>query len=175
MPSVLVLISHPNIGQSRINSALKAVARDIPQVTVHHLDEAYSSGRIDVENEKSLLESHEVVVWQFPWYWYSTPALLKLWQDQVLTKGWAYGGGNALRGKKLLLVVSTGGSEDSYSTDGAHGVTMDELLLPIATTARILGMELLPPFITHGVRHVTDSELDELSQSFASSLRGLTQ
>ena len=175
MPRVLVLINHPQIEKSRINSALKRAGSSIPDVTIHHLDDVYEQRSIDVSFEQKLVEQHDVIVWQFPWYWYSTPALLKLWQDEVLTRGWAFDGGNALKGKKLQLVVSTGGSEEAYSADGAHGVTMDELLIPIATTARIVGLEMLPPFITHGVRHVSDLELDELAESFATTLKHLTQ
>ncbi len=174
MPKVLVLISHPQIEKSRINNALKRAVSSIPNVTIHHLDEIYANQPIDVDFEQKLVEQHDVIVWQFPWYWYSTPALLKLWQDEVLTRGWAFDGGQALKGKKLQLVVSTGGSEDAYSTDGVHGVTMDELLVPIATTARIVGLEMLPPFITHGVRHLTDQELEDLAESFAATVSKLS-
>jgi glutathione-regulated potassium-efflux system ancillary protein KefG len=175
VPQVLVLINHPNLSHSRINSSLKSAALDIENVTVHHLDEVYATRDIDVDNEQQLVATHDGLVFQFPWYWYSTPALLKQWQDEVLTKGWAYGSGKALNGKKLLVVVSTGGSADSYSPDGQHGVTMDELLLPIATTAKVLGMELLPPFITHGVRHLSDEELNELANTYSATLKELTQ
>jgi glutathione-regulated potassium-efflux system ancillary protein KefG len=174
VPKVLVLISHPQIAESRINNALKRALSSIPDVTIHHLDEVYKNRSIDVEFEQRLAEQHDVIVWQFPWYWYSTPALLKLWQDEVLTRGWAFDGGQALKGKKFQLAVSTGSSEDAYTTEGFHGVTMEQLLAPIATTANILGMSMLPPFITHGVRHLSDIELEELAHSFATSITRLT-
>ena len=65
---------------------------------------------IDVEAEQRALAASRLVVWQHPIYWYSVPALLKLWFDKVLAYGWAYGeGGTALRGKHCLWVATTGG------------------------------------------------------------------
>ena len=78
-------------------------------MTVHDLAAASTDGRFDVGREQQLLLDHDQVVWQFPWYWYSVPAVLKAWMDQVLTYGFAYGqDGTALRGKSLQLVTSTG-------------------------------------------------------------------
>ena len=60
-------------------------------VRLHDLYEAYPDFLIDVEAEQALLLEHDVIVFQHPVYWYSSPAILKEWQDLVLEHGFAYG------------------------------------------------------------------------------------
>ena len=111
----LVLVAHPDLATSRVNTALADVARDVDGVTVHDLAAARTAdGRFDVAAEQRLLREHDRVVLQFPWYWYSVPGVLKDWMDQVLLYGFAYGsGGDALHGKSLRVVTSTGGPDTS--------------------------------------------------------------
>ena len=100
-------------------------------VTVHRVYEAYPNEEIDVAAEQELIEQHDRIVLQFPFYWYSTPSLLKKWEDTVLTYGWAYGStGNKLHGKELMLAVSLGAPEASYTPDGEFTYTLAELLRP---------------------------------------------
>jgi glutathione-regulated potassium-efflux system ancillary protein KefG len=85
------------------------------------------------------------------------PALLKEWEDLVLEHGWAYGkDGNALRGKKLISAVTTGGNESSYQKEGFMKRTMSEILVPVAQTARICGMDYFPPFVVHGTHQIKE-------------------
>ena len=88
------------------------------------------------------------------------PALLKLWLDEVLTWGWAYGtGGTALRGKDLWLVASTGGTEASYRPDGHNRHFFDAFLPPYEQTAALCGMRFLPPLLLHGAHHASEAEI----------------
>jgi len=158
---VLILFAHPALEKSRVNRRLVDAVRDLAGVTLQDLYEAYPEFDIDVPLEQRLLAAHETIVFQHPFYWYSTPALLKEWQDLVLEHGWAYGrGGNALRGKRLLSAISTGGGEASYATGGANCFTMLELLAPVAQTACLCGMDYLPPFVVHGTHRLRDAEID---------------
>ena len=53
------------------------------------------------------LLDHDVVLFQFPLFWYSTPSILKEWQDLVLEHGFAYGAeGDALDGKRMMIAVT---------------------------------------------------------------------
>lgn len=87
----LVLLAHPHLDRSRVNAALAAVARESPGVLVHDLYAAYPDGGIDVGREQRLLGEHDLIVLQFPFYWYSVPPFLKQWLDEVLLEGYAYG------------------------------------------------------------------------------------
>ena len=86
------------------------------------------------------------------------PPLLKLWLDDVLAFGWAYGpDGTALRGKDLWLVASTGGAEDSYRPDSYNRYFFDAFMPPYEQTAALCGMRFLPPLLMHGAHKANDA------------------
>jgi glutathione-regulated potassium-efflux system ancillary protein KefG len=158
---VLVLFAHPAFQRSRVHRRLAHVARETPGVTLHDLYEAYPDHDIDVAHEQSLLAVHDAVVFEHPFYWYSTPSLLKEWQDLVLEFGWAYGpGGTALRGKTFLCSISTGGPEAAYRAEGHNRFTVRQLLAPIEQTARLCGMLFLPPLVLHGTHRATQQGIE---------------
>ncbi|WP_194843216.1 NAD(P)H-dependent oxidoreductase, partial [Paenibacillus polymyxa] len=104
---------------SRVHRRLTEEMKKQAGVTTHHVYEAYPNEKIDVAAEQSLLEQHDRIVLQFPFYWYSGPSLLKKWEDVVLTHGWAFGSkGDKLHGKELLIAVSTGAAKENYLPDG---------------------------------------------------------
>jgi glutathione-regulated potassium-efflux system ancillary protein KefG len=158
---VLVLVAHPAMNRSRVNRALADAIVGMDGITVHDLYDAYPDFDIDVRHEKELLLAHEIVVWQHPFYWYSTPALLKEWQDHVLEFGWAYGpGGTALRGKTFLQVITTGGPDAAYMEGGHNRYTMRQLLAPVDQTMHLCGLRSLPPFVLHGSHRLGEAEID---------------
>ena len=151
MSRILVLFAHPAMEKSRLNRDLAAAVSELSGVTFHDLYEAYPEFDIDVPREQALLIEHDVIVLQHPFFWYSTPALLKEWQDLVLEHGWAYGSeGRALVGKCALSVITTGGGESAYQEGGLNRFTMRQFLAPIEQTFRLCGVEYLPPFVVHG-------------------------
>lgn len=157
---VLVLVAHPAIHRSRVTRSLADAIVGMREVTVHDLYDAYPDFAVDVPREQALLLAHEVVVWQHPFYWYSTPALLKEWQDLVLEFNWAYGPkGGALRGKLFLPVLSTGGPAASYEGGGHNRFTIRQLLAPVEQTANLCGMRMLPPFVVHGSHRLGEEEI----------------
>ena len=157
---VLVLFAHPALEKSRVNRQLVRAVRELPGVTVHDLYEAYPEHDIDVAREQELLAEHDEIVFQHPFFWYSTPAILKEWQDLVLQHGWAYGsGGTALHGKRLLNALTPGGRETAYCREGYNHFTIRELLAPIEQTARLCGMEYVPPFVVHGTLGMSPAEV----------------
>lgn len=171
----LVLVAHPDLATSRVNATLTDAVSDVDGVTVHDLAAARSrsiDGRFDIAAEQRLLIEHDTVVLQFPWYWYSVPGVLKDWMDQVLLHGFAYGtGGDALRGKTLQVVTSTGGPGSSYQAGGHNRFTMTELMRPIEATAHLCGMVLAEPLVVHGARLVTDDELATYADRYRTLLQ----
>lgn len=152
---VLILFAHPALEKSRVNRRLAAAVRALPGVTFHDLYEAYPDFDVDVRREQELLSAHDVIVCQHPFYWYSTPALVKQWEDLVLEHGWAYGtAGTALQGKTWLSAITTGGRESAYQRDGCNCFTMRELVAPLEQSARLCGMRFLPPFVVHGTHRL---------------------
>jgi glutathione-regulated potassium-efflux system ancillary protein KefG len=148
---VLVLFAHPAFEKSKVNRALVGEVQPLEGVTFHDLYEAYPDFDIQIQKEQELLAKHDVIVLQHPFFWYSTPALLKEWMDLVFQHGWAYGHeGKALHGKLVLSAITTGGRDEAYRRGGHNRFSMRELLAPIEQTTRLCGMEYLPPFVAHG-------------------------
>ena len=173
MADVLVLAAHPNLENSRVNRELMRAARALGErhVEVRELYALYPDYLIDIEAEQAALAQARLVVWQHPIHWYSMPALLKLWLDEVLSFGWAYGpGGTALKGKDLWLVASTGGPQDSYRPDSYNRYFFDAFLPPYEQTAELCGMRFVPPLVLHGAHRVTEAELESHSRLYTSRL-----
>jgi hypothetical protein len=80
-------------------------------VDISDLYEEYPDFYINVKREQQLLIEHDIIVFQHPFYWYSSPAILKQWEDLVLEFGFAYGPG----GTKLHRHVDIRTSVFSYS------------------------------------------------------------
>ena len=94
---IYLLAAHPNWRESRVNRQLLASARSISRVDVCDLYGRYPDYCIDVARERTRVEAAQLIVLMHPIHWYSMPALQKLWLDEVLSHGWAYGrGGVAL-------------------------------------------------------------------------------
>lgn len=154
---VLILFAHPALEKSRVNRRLIQAVKGLDAVTIHDLYEAYPNFHINVPSEQKLLLAHDIIVFHHPFYWYSSPALLKEWQDLVLEHGFAYGHtGIALRGKKVLSAITTGGGEQAYQRQGHNYYTIRELLVPFEQTARLCGMEYLPPFVVQGTHQLKE-------------------
>lgn len=159
----LVLTAHPDLSNSRINRAWFEALSDAADVTIRDLTAIGGSEmRFDMETEQALLLAHDRIVFQFPFYWYSAPPVMKAWLDQVLSYGFAYGpGGDRLQGRELLLLVSTGGPEHSYHAGGYNNFSMDEFLKPFQQTAILAGMTYLRPFVSHGMAVATQEQIEE--------------
>lgn len=171
---ILIEFAHPAIRRSRVNRRLVDAVQDLAGVTVHDLYEAYPEFDIDIQTEQSLLASHDVVVFQHPFYWYSTPAILKEWQDLVLQHGWAYGrDGRALRGKLMMSAITAGGGEESYRRSGSNHFTIGELLAPIKQTAALCGMGYLPPFIVYGTHDLDVSQIEAAAREYRRTIEAI--
>ncbi len=111
-----------------------------------------------------LLESDLLVV-HFPLWWFGMPAILKGWMDRVFVYGRMYR--SVMRydkgicaGKKVIVCVTTGASEQSCSYNGKEGDTQLHLW-PILFPFRYLGFDVVQPEIFHGVGGVAFIEGNE--------------
>ncbi|MGD9200335.1 MAG: NAD(P)H-dependent oxidoreductase [Chitinispirillia bacterium] len=171
---ILILFAHPCLQKSRINRVLIQAVHDLESVRVNDLYELYPDFYIDVKKEQQLLLNHDIIIFQFPFLWYSTPALLKEWEDIVLEHGWAYGSkGYALQNKKLFCTVSTGGGESAYHK-GDNRFSMRQLLAPIERSAYLCGMDFLPPFVIHGAHLMQKEHIQEYGERYRRLLFALT-
>jgi glutathione-regulated potassium-efflux system ancillary protein KefF len=173
---ILLVYAHPHHERSVANRALLDAVRGVPGLTLHALYDRYPDFSIDVAREQALLSQAQAVVWQHPLYWYTAPALLKLWFEVVLTRGWAYGdGGTALAGKRCLWVTTVGAPDAAYDAEGVHGHPLTTFGSVIAQTARFCGMQWDEPIVVHDAHHVGEAALQAQAKRYRARLRGLAQ
>ena len=175
MLKVLIIFTHPRPENSRINKQLLVRIPAAENVTIHDLYEAYPDFNIDVEREKQLLLDHDVVVWQHPFYWYSSPPLLKQWIDMVLEYGWAYGSnGDKLAGKIVFNAITTGGNAEAYCPDGYNCFTIPDFMRPFEQTARLCHMKYLPPFVVMGTHTMTPEDILKSATEYGRLLEAIS-
>jgi len=173
MAEVIVIVAHPRMQHSRVSRTLMRAAATASgeRIDVRDLYALYPDFLIDVAAEQRVLANARLVVWLHPLHWYGMTPLLKLWVDEVLSFGWAYGpGGVALTGKDLWLVTSTGGPEASYAPSGANRQFIDAFWPPYEQTAALCGMRFLPPMVLHGAHQATEDALGRHADVFRDRL-----
>lgn len=148
---------------------------DLTGITLVDLYAEYPTFQIDIDREQQRLLDHDVVVFLHPLYWYSTPSILKEWQDLVLEHDFAYGSnGTALHGKIFFSALSAGGKEAAYRAEGFNHFTIGELLQPLEQMARLCGMTYLPPFALFGARTaVEENRVEEHVSNWVRLLKGV--
>jgi glutathione-regulated potassium-efflux system ancillary protein KefG len=168
---ILVLFFHPLFHKSRVHKRLIHAAEGVEGVTVRNMYDLYPDFHIDVKAEQQLLLSSDLIIWQHPMYWYSSPSLLKEWIDLVLEHGFAYGRkGKALEGKQVMSVVSTGGRKEAYLPDDGDKQSIRQLLLPFERTVTLCRMLYLPPFVVHGTHLLEEDEIGQEAEHYSAVL-----
>ncbi len=171
MNKILILFAHPRFEKSKNNRALLKNIGEREGVSFNDLYEQYPDFNIDIEREKELLTSHQIIIWQHPLYMYSAPALLKHWIDLVLEYGWAHGqDGSSLKDKVIFNAITAGGTREVYATGGYNRFTIREFLAPFEQTAALCKMIYLAPFAVHGTHLLTGEELDHHVAQYSSLL-----
>ncbi|WP_434668778.1 NAD(P)H-dependent oxidoreductase [Klebsiella sp. B345] len=159
MQNVLIISGHPNINESIGNATiLDEVAKALPETKIRFLDTLYPDYQIDVIKEQEALLNADVIVWQFPFSWYSVPGLMKLWIDRVFVHGFAHGSTAKLGGKKLLLSFTAGAPESLYSPEGLFGHDIRQYLTQFETLAVLCNLDMLEPVYTFGLSYAGRDE-----------------
>jgi glutathione-regulated potassium-efflux system ancillary protein KefF len=143
---ILIIYAHPYPQHSHANKRMLEQVRTLDNVEIRSLYQLYPDFNIDIAAEQEALARADLIIWQHPMQWYSTPPLLKLWIDKVFSHGWAYGhNGNALKGKSLMWAVTTGGGESPLIS------VLSRVLTCWRSRCDTLycGLNWLPPFAMH--------------------------
>jgi len=157
MAQLLVYYAHPGHKHSRANKAMVAEATKVSGITFVDLYAEYPRFEIEIDREQQRLLDHDVILFQYPLFWYSTPSLIKEWEDLVLEHGFAYGsGGDKLAGKRLMAAVTAAGPEDAYTEQGYQHYPIRTFLTPFERTARLCHMDFLAPYVLYGSLRAPD-------------------
>ena len=154
MKKILIVSGHTNLNNSFANKIiLDKLAKDLPEAVFDYLDKEYPDFAVDVKAEQQKLVDADIIVLQFPVFWYSYPSIMHRWMEDVFEHGFSHGSrGKALLGKKLVASFTTGAPEEMYVKGGPQLYPIDELVIPaIKSTANLCSMDYAGYVYTGGV------------------------
>ena len=158
MTNVLIVSGHPRLGDDSLanKTIVEELTSLIPGAVVDQLDDLYPDYRIDVAAEQAKLAAADVIVLQYPLWWYGWSSLLQKWVEDVFVRGFSHGStGTALAGKKLVVSVTTGAGESYYS---AQPGGFDRFLAPAMATCALTGMEFAGSLPLFGVSYANRTD-----------------
>lgn len=133
----------------------------------------------ELSAEQEKIEWCDLMIWQFPFWWFAPPAILKGWVDRVFAMGRIYGNGREpyldglFEGKKALLSITTGSAEERYMDDGIHG-NIYGILKPVHKGILAYnGFSILQPQLSYSVAHLTDGERKAELQRWSERLKNI--
>jgi len=171
---IAILLFHPLLHKSLVNRRLMDAVSGLEGVTLRVMYDLYPEYYINIREEQSVLLAHDVIIWQHPFYWYSSPSLLKEWIDIVLQHGFAYGReGKALSGKKVMTAITTGGKREVYREGGIRKYSIRQLLAPFELTVKLCNMEYLPPFVVHGTHLIDNAGIEQAVEEYRTVVTSL--
>lgn len=152
MKNILIILAHPDINKSTGNKYITEKLNELPNVEVRNLNLLYPDYKIDVAKEQEKLKKADIIVFQFPLFWYNVPSIMKEWIDNVFSYGFAFGKGNyQLEGKKVITSFTTGTSIKDYPED-----VIEKIAFPIKGLADYCKMEYITQVVSHEINGYSD-------------------
>ncbi|TPR18823.1 flavodoxin family protein [Apilactobacillus timberlakei] len=159
----LVIVSHPEYDNSMTESFLNQCQNDIDEVDWLVLDHLTDNYEFDVDKEQKRLIKYDRILLQFPMYWYSSPALLKKYEDDIFTRSFTYANEDGkLKDKELGIITTLGEPLKNYTVGGSEGFSINEILKPYQALAFKAGMKFIKPFAVDQFAYMTDDEKGKL-------------
>jgi len=164
----LLVAGHPDLSQSIVNAAiLDELARAFPDMTIRKLCEVAPAAVFDIPAEQAALAEADLIVWQFPFHWYSLPWLMKKWLDEVFVHGFAHGTGARLAGKKLLVSFTTGAPEAAYTGQKGSVGDIHALVAWFGSIAKVCSLDYLGPIWVNGVSYAARDDVEAVARQQA--------
>ena len=169
MKNILIVSGHTDLNNSVANKKiLQELSKRLPNAEIDYLSELYSDYKIDVEQEQNKLLKADIIVLQYPVFWYSMPSLLEKWMEETFKHGFSHGStGDKLKGKKVIISLTTGAPEEVYEN-------IDDFLNPIKASCKLCQMEYVGSIVTYGVsyqiRNEKGKEIEEKAINHANRL-----
>ena len=168
MKKTLLIAGHPDLSRSIVNAAiLDELGRALPEMQIRKLCEVAPDALFDIPAEQAALAGADLIVWQFPFHWYSLPWLMKKWLDEVFVHGFAHGSGAKLAGKKLLVSFTTGAPEAAYTGQEGSIGDIRELVAWFGSIAKACGMDYFGPIWVNGVSYAARDDAEAVARQQA--------
>lgn len=166
MKQVLIVSGHTDLQNDSFANKLilEDLVKALPNATVDYLSTEYPDFNIDVAAEQKKLEAADLIVLQFPIFWYSMPSLLAKWMEDTFVHGWSHGStGKALHGKQLLISFTTGAPESMYAEGGIQMFPVDTMMTRFQQVANLCGMEYVGYVYTGGVSYAGRKDAEQIA------------
>ena len=153
--NILIISGHNDLNNSVANAAiLDETARQLPEAEVRKL-------------EQEALRKADLIVWQFPFYWYSLPALMKKWLDEVFVHGFAHGSTAVLGGKKFLVSFTTGAPAEFYTGKEGSVGDIHHMIEMFSATAMLCRLDYQGAMWLNGVSYANRQTEEAIRQQQA--------
>ena len=149
MKKLAIILAHGNYAKSIANKTIiEQLKKRFTDATIHNIAELYPDFNIDIDSEHKNLLDADVILLQFPVYWYNMPAILKQSMDKALSYGFAYGeNGDKLKGKTLIASITARGRMESYTPIGSMHFRLRQFFNNIESTAYYCQMKFAEPIL----------------------------
>ncbi len=153
MKNILIVSGHTDLNNSVANKKiLQELNKRLPNAEIDYLSKLYHDYKIDVEKEQNKLLKADIIVLQYPVFWYSMPSLLERWMEETFKHGFSHGStGDKLKGKKVIASLTTGAPAQTYNN-------IDDFLNPIKSSCKLCQMEYVGNIVTYGVSYQLRNE-----------------
>lgn len=165
MKNILIVSGHTDIKDSVANAkVLKELAKLIPNAEIDYLDKLYPDYKINVKLEQEKLLKADIIVLQYPIFWYHFPSIMQKWIEQTFQHGFSHGStGDKLKNKKLIASFTTGAPELAYHKNASSGYEIEEFLTPIKATCKLCGIDFSGFVFTGGVSYQSRKNIKTLN------------
>jgi NAD(P)H dehydrogenase (quinone) len=132
----------------------------------------------EIQNEQHKLAAADLLILQFPLWWYSMPAILKGWIDRVFAYGFAYGGGRwydtgKFAGKRAMVITTVGAARAGFSEEGLQGPTRTFLDPIHRGVLHFVGFSVLEPFLAFGPEYGSEEGKAEVAARLQARLASI--
>ena len=173
MSNILIVSGHTNIQRSRANKIiLENLKNEFPDAEFDSLIDLYPDYKFNVATEQAKLLKADIIVLQFPLFWFSCPSIMRKWFEDVLLYNFAYGTqGKALEGKKVIVAFTTGAPLDAYQYGGWENFDISAFLPQFIQLTNLCSMKWGGYIVSGGYSFVaTDDDIKSLANKHSSDL-----
>jgi NAD(P)H dehydrogenase (quinone) len=173
------------MGFNPVASAQDFLARENPDYLSYALEQraGAASGALaqDIQDEIAKVQQADLIIFTFPLFWMSVPAILKGWIDRVFVSGLFYGGKRiygkgGMSGKKALVCTTLGGRDYMFGDKALHGELYGAsgmLRSVLQGSLGYVGMQVLEPFVAYHVPYISDESRKEILKNWQQALAEL--